>query len=70
VARVEGSAPREPGTKMLVTAHALHDTIGGGHLELRAVEIARAMLAQPAPALHYQRFGLGPSLGQCCHSSR
>jgi xanthine dehydrogenase accessory factor len=66
VARVEGSAPREPGTKMLVTAQALCDTIGGGHLEMRAIEIARAMLAGDAAQVKYQRFGLGPSLGQCC----
>ena len=40
--------PREPGAKFLVTADTLHDTIGGGHLELRAVEIAREMLAKGA----------------------
>ncbi|NYE63686.1 xanthine dehydrogenase accessory factor [Duganella sp. 1224] len=44
VAIVEGSGPREPGAKMLVTAHEQHDTIGGGHLELCAVELAREML--------------------------
>lgn len=66
VARVEGSAPREPGAKLLVTARTLHDTIGGGHLELRAVEIARAMLASGADDVRHERFGLGPSLGQCC----
>ncbi|HEX8601077.1 MAG TPA: xanthine dehydrogenase accessory protein XdhC [Pseudoduganella sp.] len=66
VARVEGSAPREPGAKLLVTARTLHDTIGGGHLELRAVEIARQMLASGAAEVRHERFGLGPSLGQCC----
>jgi xanthine dehydrogenase accessory factor len=66
VARVEGSAPREPGAKLLVTAGTLHDTIGGGHLELRAVEIARGMLASGATDVRHERFGLGPSLGQCC----
>jgi xanthine dehydrogenase accessory factor len=66
VARVEGSAPRGTGTKMLVTAHTQHDTIGGGHLELRAVEIARDMLALHRASAHTERFGLGPSLGQCC----
>ncbi|GGY20446.1 xanthine dehydrogenase accessory protein XdhC [Massilia dura] len=66
VARVEGSAPREPGAKFLVTARTLHDTIGGGHLEMRAVEIARGMLASGAAEVRYERFGLGPSLGQCC----
>jgi xanthine dehydrogenase accessory factor len=66
VARVEGSAPREPGAKFLVTERTLHDTIGGGHLELRAVEIAREMLATGATQVRHERFGLGPSLGQCC----
>lgn len=66
VARVEGSAPREPGAKFLVTQRSLHDTIGGGHLELRAVEIAREMLAAGATEVRHERFGLGPSLGQCC----
>jgi len=36
VARVEGSAPREAGTKMIVTRDTARHTIGGGHLEWRA----------------------------------
>jgi xanthine dehydrogenase accessory factor len=69
VARAEGSVPREAGTKMLVLQSALCGTIGGGHLELRACEIARAMLLAAdgdAPAIAHYRFPLGPSLGQCC----
>ncbi|HEY0064393.1 MAG TPA: xanthine dehydrogenase accessory protein XdhC [Telluria sp.] len=65
VATVEGSGPREPGAKMLVAAAQLFDTIGGGHLEMRAVDIARAMLAD-GRLRHIERFALGPSLGQCC----
>ncbi|EGF31471.1 XdhC protein (assists in molybdopterin insertion into xanthine dehydrogenase) [Oxalobacteraceae bacterium IMCC9480] len=65
VASVEGSAPREAGATMLVTQDDQRDTIGGGHLELRACEIARAMLAFPE-ARRLERFALGPSLGQCC----
>jgi xanthine dehydrogenase accessory factor len=65
VARVEGSGPREAGAKMLVAADRLHDTIGGGHLEMRAVEIARDML-RAGGARHIERFALGPTLGQCC----
>ncbi|TFW30398.1 xanthine dehydrogenase accessory protein XdhC [Duganella callida] len=45
VAIVEGSGPREPGARMLVTARGQYDTIGGGHLEMCAVEQARMMLA-------------------------
>jgi xanthine dehydrogenase accessory factor len=65
VAVVEGSGPREPGAHMLVSASGLADTIGGGHLELRAIDIARAMLAD-GRLRHLERFALGPSLGQCC----
>ncbi|MGJ9417890.1 xanthine dehydrogenase accessory protein XdhC [Massilia sp. CMS3.1] len=65
VAIVEGSVPREPGAKMLVTADGFAGTIGGGHLEHRAIDIARIMLKEGgAPKL--ERFALGPSLGQCC----
>jgi xanthine dehydrogenase accessory factor len=65
VAIVEGSVPREPGAKMLVTADGFAGTIGGGHLEHRAIGIARAMLEEGGlPRL--ERFALGPSLGQCC----
>ena len=71
VVRVKGSAPREPGAKMLVEPDALHGTIGGGNLELTAVRIARAMLAPrlagtPAAATTLRRFPLGATLGQCC----
>lgn len=65
VAIVEGSVPREPGAKMLVTREGFAGTIGGGHLEHRAIELARAMLEQGG-ASRLERFALGPGLGQCC----
>jgi xanthine dehydrogenase accessory factor len=65
VAIAEGSVPREPGAKMLVDGARLYGTIGGGHLELRAAELARTMLAT-GEARRLDRFALGPSLGQCC----
>lgn len=65
VATGEGSVPREPGARMLVTAAAVADTIGGGHLEQRAIEIARGMI-DSGQARHTERFALGPTLGQCC----
>ena len=65
VAAVKGSVPREPGAKMLVRARDFAGTIGGGHLEHRALDIARAML-QLGEARRFERFPLGPSLGQCC----
>ena len=66
VALVEGSGPREAGAKMRVHNEGQLDTIGGGHLELRAVEIAKTMLATGATQAKLERFALGPSLGQCC----
>jgi xanthine dehydrogenase accessory factor len=65
VAAVEGSVPREPGAKMLVNAVREWGTVGGGHLELRGIETARAMLTA-GDTRRLERFPLGPSLGQCC----
>ncbi|MDQ2757625.1 MAG: xanthine dehydrogenase accessory protein XdhC [Actinomycetota bacterium] len=45
VAAVRGHAPREPGAKMVVSAEGTWDSIGGGNLEVTAVETARRMLA-------------------------
>lgn len=61
----QGSVPREAGTRMLVSALEVLGTIGGGHLELRAIVDARALLAGQGVA-RLQRIALGPSLGQCC----
>jgi len=65
VAIVEGSVPREPGAKMLVTRDGFAGTVGGGHLEHRAIDMARTMLEEGGTA-RLERFALGPSLGQCC----
>lgn len=62
----EGSAPRGAGTRMLVTQDGLHGTIGGGQLEFRAIEQARAILAHPPGTWRVQDYPLGPLLGQCC----
>jgi xanthine dehydrogenase accessory factor len=76
ILHVAGSTPREAGTKMVVSGEALHaamlhGSIGGGHLELAALEIARELLATArkegvAPVPLVREFQLGPSLGQCC----
>lgn len=66
VVKAEGSTPREPGAKMLIAATQQWQTIGGGHLEWRAMAIARTMLQRRARARHIERLSLGPSLGQCC----
>lgn len=61
-----GSTPRNAGAKMLVSGARAWDSIGGGHLEYRALQIARDMLERGAQAPHLERFALGASLGQCC----
>ncbi|AXI03485.1 xanthine dehydrogenase accessory protein XdhC [Aquirhabdus parva] len=73
VARVEGSTPREAGASMLIgvdeTGQTLQvDTIGGGHLEWQATDIAQKMLAgsEPIHPIHFERFNLSARLGQCC----
>lgn len=65
VLQARGSVPREAGTRMLVSARAVAGTIGGGHLELKAIEAARRLLAG-ADEPREQHLPLGPALGQCC----
>lgn len=72
VERVQGSAPREVGAWMAVTAGmtpggmaGLVGSIGGGHLEYQAQLHAKAVLQGQVQA-GVQRYALGPSLGQCC----
>jgi xanthine dehydrogenase accessory factor len=62
----EGSAPRGPGARMVVTATGLAGTIGGGALEHQAMEQARALLSHPPGSWRVQDYPLGPLLGQCC----
>jgi xanthine dehydrogenase accessory factor len=70
VAQTLGSAPREAGTKLIVTQDKIYGTIGGGNLEFKAIELAQQALEKKGfeegaqRVLH--RFPLGPSLGQCC----
>jgi xanthine dehydrogenase accessory factor len=66
VAATKGSVPRETGASMMVTANATRGTIGGGHLELKAIEHAREMLRRNASVATQRHYPLGPALGQCC----
>lgn len=62
----QGSVPREAGAWMGVFADGGSvGTVGGGHLEFEAIQIAQHALAGEAIAA-LRRFALGPSLGQCC----
>lgn len=62
----EGSAPRRPGARMVVTATGLAGTIGGGALEHQSAAQARAILSLAPGSWRIQDYPLGPLLGQCC----
>jgi len=66
IVAVKGSAPREPGTRMLVGADSVTGSIGGGNLEFQAIRQARLALAHPPGSWRLQDYPLGPLLGQCC----
>ncbi len=62
VDQIKGSTPRDVGTRMLVSQDEVLGTIGGGHLEWQAIDMARA----PRGQAWQHTFPLGPTLGQCC----
>ena len=64
VAGIRGSAPREIGAKMIVTATETIGTIGGGQLEYQSTRVAVDMLDDDKTTL--RSFPLGSSMGQCC----
>jgi len=72
---VRGSAPRECGAKMLVTAADIIGTIGGGQLEYQCTRSACEQLNQllagssadeGTAETFVRRFPLGANCGQCC----
>lgn len=68
---VRGSAPREIGATMLVTADDLRGSIGGGQLEYECSRIAAGQLRGRTSANSMwrprrMRFPLGAAMGQCC----
>jgi xanthine dehydrogenase accessory factor len=65
VKETRGSAPRESGTRMWVSATETRGTIGGGNLEYTALKIAREMLLS-GEVRRSRKFALGDALGQCC----
>ena len=69
VARVRGSAPREVGAKMIVTAKETIGTIGGGQLEYQCTRTAFEqirMAGAPDETRFVRRYPLGANCGQCC----
>lgn len=66
VLSVKGSTPRDIGARMLVTQETIHGTIGGGHLEWKAMAFARERLNDKNTLSCTQEYPLGATLGQCC----
>jgi len=65
IAGIRGSAPREVGARMIVTAGQCIGTIGGGQLEHQCTRIAIGMLGGDE-ATSIRKFPLGAAMGQCC----
>jgi xanthine dehydrogenase accessory factor len=65
VSEAKGSTPREAGATMLVTADETRGSIGGGQLELLAINKARELLTFNTASASLD-VPLGPEIGQCC----
>ena len=65
IAAIRGSAPREVGARMIVTATQSIGTIGGGQLEYQCTRIAIGMLGGDE-ITSVRKFPLGAAMGQCC----
>ncbi len=65
IAAIRGSAPREVGARMIVTATQSIGTIGGGQLEYQCTRIAVGMLGGDE-ITSVRKFPLGAAMGQCC----
>ncbi|MGM0703745.1 MAG: xanthine dehydrogenase accessory protein XdhC [Pseudomonadota bacterium] len=61
-----GSTPREPGARMVITADAVFDTLGGGNFEWQTIAAARERLASGEAGMSLEAFSLGGRSGQCC----
>jgi xanthine dehydrogenase accessory factor len=70
-----GSTPQDAGSKMLVTASGLDTgTVGGGRVELKAIQHAQAMLARPVahsrqPIAELLEWNLKRDVGMTCGGS-
>ncbi|MBX2835393.1 MAG: xanthine dehydrogenase accessory protein XdhC [Gammaproteobacteria bacterium] len=65
---VRGSAPRGVGARLLVSEQGEFDTIGGGALEMQAIQRARQILNQKGhhPLIESETYTLASELSQCC----
>jgi xanthine dehydrogenase accessory factor len=63
-----GSTPQDRGSQMLVTSAGRHfGTAGGGRIEVRCIEEAQKLLADPnAPKTRYFQWSLEKDIGMTC----
>lgn len=66
IIHVLGSAPRNPGTKMIVTENCIKGTIGGGNFEFMIIDQCRKLLLNDDKKVMVQHYPLGPLTRQCC----
>ena len=66
IVQIIGSAPRNCGSKMLITEKEQFGSVGGGKLEWEASKLARDMLQNKSSERELKTISLGASLGQCC----
>ena len=69
VLATSGSTPRAAGTKMVIEAGQIHDSIGGGQFEYLVIARARDMLNQGLVAQRIEHFPLAAAAQQCCGGS-
>ncbi len=67
VVDTQGSAPQNPGAKMLVTDDGhFFGTVGGGKVEKRAIEEAKQLLEAREERTHFAQWSLTRDLGMTC----
>lgn len=66
IIKVSGSSPRNIASKMIVLEDSIIGSIGGGHLEYKAIELSRLIIRDRKLKCFSKEFSLGAKLGQCC----
>ena len=66
ITKTKGSTPRDTGTIMVVSADKAYGTIGGGNLEMAAIDTARQCLSGQKSHPQTLSYILGPDVEQCC----
>ncbi|HYE57570.1 MAG TPA: xanthine dehydrogenase accessory protein XdhC [Rhodothermales bacterium] len=65
-----GSTPQDQGARMLVTETGLyHGTVGGGKVEAKAIEVAKAMLRGEGSRMQFVDWNLKRDVGMTCGGS-